>query len=109
MTTNLSADLEVVTSVSKSLLKKFVSPAIYCIGHAVAETLQEKQTITTVDIGIGKLVINIQGDQLLYRFTPSKDLEACLVNTVVSGCSPIAEKLDTTLQGKIEKVYKELL
>jgi hypothetical protein len=44
-----------------------------------------------------------------YRFVPSKELENILIKTVTHRTSPIILKLESNLQEKIDRTYKELL
>ena len=103
------SDISVLTDVSENLLKKIVSVCNYSIGHAVHETQCERNNITELDIGIGKLHIKLDEDNIYYRFVPSKELEKILIQTVATGNSPIIAKIDSNLQEKIERTYKELL
>ena len=107
--TNLQNDLCTLTNISENTLKKLIPISTYCIGHAVAETHAERREITEIDLGFGELDIRVVENQIKYRFIPSKELEDCLVRTVTTGCSPIITTLDTKLQEKIDKVYKELI
>ena len=107
--TNLLNDISVLTNVSESTLKKFTPIINNCIGHAVHETECAKEDITKIDLSIGQLIIKISYDGIHYRFVPSKELENILVKTVTTGSSPILDKLETNLQQKIDRTYKELL
>lgn len=107
--TNLVEDLSVLTEVSENTLKKFIPFINYIIGHAIHEDDCKQNNITTIDLGFGELQLKHDGNTLKYRFEPDKELEKLLVQTLVSGRSPMITKLENNLQDKIDRTYKELL
>lgn len=106
---NIIEDVATLTDVKETLLRKFVAVSNICLGHALHEVQCHNENIVEADIGIGKLHIKLDENNILYRFVPSKELEKTLIQTVVTRCSPVAAKLDTSLQEKIDRAYKELL
>lgn len=106
---NLIEDISALTEVSEKTLDKLVNVANYCIGHAVHETMCQGSDITVVDMGIGELTIRVLNEGIQYRFVPSTVLEKTLVKTVVGKTSPMIVQLETKLQDKIDKAYKEVL
>ena len=107
--TNLIKDISTLTDVTETTLNKFTSVCTYCIGHAVHEADCLHEDITKVDIGFGELHIKVDEETIKYRFVPSKELEQTLVKTITKHTSPIITKLETNLQEKIDRTYKELL
>ena len=105
----LIEDLSVLTDVSEPTLKKFIPVSIYCLSHNVFETLHKNENISEIDIGIGQLCIKIESNSVKYRFIPSKELDKCVTQAVTTGCSPMITKIDTSLQEKIERAFKELI
>lgn len=106
---NLLEDVSTLTGVTEKTLEKLINVSNYCIGHSVHETLCQKQDVTTIDIGIGELVIRVIDEGIQYRFVPSVALEKSLVQTVVGKTSPMIVQLENKLQDKIDKAYKEVL
>ena len=62
----------------------------------------------SIDIGIGNLVLNIDNDELKYKFIPSNKLENNIKYTLDNGHCPLIDKAEESLQTKILGVYKEL-
>ena len=81
---NLLEDMSILTDVSETTLKKFLSVSNYIIGHAVHESMCEHKDLTTIDIGIGQLKVKFDESNIYYKFIPSKDLEKTLVQTVLT-------------------------
>ena len=102
---NLIADLSCTTAVHKSTLEKIAQKAIYCICHDVE---QNNKDITVIDTGIGTLSILVDGDNVKYKFIPSKKLEESINETIISGESPIIHELENAIKNKIACAYKEL-
>ena len=65
-------NLAQLTNVSESTLEKFLPVTEYIIGHAVHESMCKGEELTIIDLGIGLLYIRIIGDEIRYKFTPSK-------------------------------------
>ena len=106
---NIIEDISVLTDVSTNNLKKFVNVANFAIGHAVYESICSHDDIVSIDIGIGELRVKHEENKIYYKFIPSKDLEKLIVDTVVNGTSPMITKVDSKLQEKIDRAYKELI
>lgn len=106
---NLLKDISILTDVNENTLNKFVPIYEYCIGHAVHEATCIKSDIVELDLGFGELHIKLEHDCIRYRFVPSKDLEKSIINTIKTHNSPIITKLESNLQEKIDRAYKELL
>ena len=107
--TYLIKDVSLLTDVSENTLNKFIPTCTYCIGHAVHESECLQNDITEIDLGFGELHIKVDEGSIRYRFMPSKDLEKLLIKTVTQHTSPIISKLESNLQEKIDRTYKELL
>ena len=107
--TKLIEDLSILTNVQEATLRKFLPTSIYCIGHAVHEGQKTGEEVTCIDIGFGELHIKVQGDLIKYKFIPSTELENTVSKTVLTNTSPIALKLDNSLQTKIDKAYKDIM
>lgn len=107
--TNLLEDISTLTEVTEKTLEKLTDVSNYCISHAVHEAQCEKKDITTIDIGIGELTIRFIDQGVQYRFVPSDALEKMIVQTVVGKTSPMITRVETKLQDKIDKAYKEVL
>lgn len=105
----LLKDLYILTDVQENILQKFVPLAEYCIAHDVHESMCFRQELAEIDIGIGTLVVKVDEDSIRYKFIPSENLEKMMIEMVKTHKSPILSKLETNLQTKIEKAYKELL
>ena len=102
-------DLSNLMSISVVILKKIFNNLIYCICHSVLESYLNKSTYSSVDIGIGKLNIHINNDELEYKFIPSLKLENELVKTLQSKTSPLVSQCETVLTNKVNLTYKDLL
>lgn len=107
--TNLIKDISTLTDVTENTLNKFTSICTHCISHAVHESDCLHEDTTKIDIGFGELHIKIDEESIRYKFIPSKELEHSLIRTVTTHTSPIITTLETNLQEKIDRTYRELL
>ena len=105
---NLIDDLSVLTTIKKYNLEELVNKSNMIISHAVMESIRNKESTATVDIGIGKLLVKSEEDTLRFKFIPSTKLESTLIDTYSSGKSLLIEKIDSELGKRIEKTYKDL-
>lgn len=105
----LTSDLSAITSISKLALDTLVDKSISCVCHTVQENLLSKEPLTSIDIGMGILYIKFEGNEIKYKFIPSKKLEESVSFTVLNKQSPLVFSLETALKDRIENTYKELL
>lgn len=105
----LIEDLSTITTISEGTLLSLNDKVISCICHSVFESVQEKESLTKMDIGIGILYIKCEGSDIKYKFIPSKKLEESVASTVISNKSPLVYQVETSLKERVETTYKNLL
>lgn len=105
---NLNQDLSQLTTVPKLQLDNMVKTSLDIICHNVQESLSAKETITTIDIGIGTLYIKVEGEEIKYKFIPSHRLENGIKYTVTTGESPLIDAVANVLKDRICNTYKDL-
>ena len=105
----LIEDLSTITTIAQGTLTRLNDKAILCIAHSVMESLQEKESLTKIDIGIGILYINCEGDNVKYKFIPSKKLEESVASTIITKKSPLVTRVETTLRERLDATYKNLI
>lgn len=106
---NILEDIEKLTNVPQKYLNKFVDASNSAICDHINTSIVNGEEYTDIDIGIGTLVILSDGNELKYKFVPSKQLENNIYTTVVKGKNPLNKKLETSLVDRITKLYKDLL
>lgn len=105
---DLLDDISSLTTVQRVSLDRLISQANKCICHDVQELILTKNNCACIDIGLGNLFIDISENEIKYRFEPSSKLENYILNTVLTGESPIMNDIEKSLISKINTVYKEL-
>lgn len=107
--TNLLDDLVILTTIPKSSFDKLVDKVQLVICHAVEESIENDESITEVNIGIGTLHIKVEKDAIKYRFSPSQSLNNNIKNTAINRKSPLVDRVETLLRDRICNVRKKLL
>lgn len=102
-------DISTLTTISKNALVNLNDKAQSCICHCVCESLIEGNSLTEIDIGIGTLYIKFEGEEIKYKFIPSKKLEESVALTAQYKSSPLVYEVDVALKERIESTYKNLL
>lgn len=105
----LIEDLSTVTTISEGTLNNLNEKALLCICHSVFENIREKESLTKIDIGVGILYINCEGDNVKYKFIPSKKLEESVATTVLTKKSPLVSTVETVLRDRLDATYKNLI
>ena len=105
----LIEDLSTITTISEGVLNGLNDKAILCICHSVFEQIREKESLTRIDIGVGILYINCEGDNVKYKFIPSKKLEESVDKTISTNKSPLVLQVDNTLRERLSAAYKNLI
>ena len=105
---DLLDDISSLTTIQKISLDRLAIQANKCICHDIQEAIVDKSSGVCINIGIGNLFIDMRSDEIKYRFEPSSKLENCIVDTVLTGKSPIIDDIEKSLINKVNTVYKEL-
>lgn len=105
----LVEDLSALTNVPINTLSNMVELSRKNIAHCVYESVMEHRAITEINIGVGILYIKYEGDEVTYKFVPSKLLEKEVIQTISTRSSPLVESIETSIRSKIENTYKELI
>ena len=105
---DLLDDISQLTTVQRVSIDRLVSQGIKCICHDIQELKIGKANCACIDIGLGNLFINISNSEIKYRFEPSSKLDDLIVNTIITGKSPVIDEIENSLINKVNVVYKEL-
>ena len=106
MNSSLKKDLSTLTTINESTLSKMTNKIIWCITDAVCKSVYARDESAVIDMGIGKLTIKFDNDQIKYKFVPSKDLEESVTNAVINERNPLVDALESSLVDKMTNVYK---
>jgi hypothetical protein len=106
---NLIEDISKLTTIPDNVLYKLVEKSLYCISDAVEDTVLEQKKIVEIDIGIGTLYLELNAENVRYKFVPNKELESAIKDTIINKRNLLKDALETTLITKITNTYKELL
>ena len=102
-------NVSTLTSINKKALEKLSNVAIYCLNDAVEESRISGEEITEADIGIGKLLIKFDGEQVKYKFIPSAKLEESITDTIVHKSNILEIAIENSLKDKVLNTYKDLI
>jgi hypothetical protein len=105
---DLLDDISQLTTVQRVSIDRLVNQGVNCICHDIQELKVAKSDCACIDIGLGNLFINISNNEIKYRFEPSSKLESGILNTVLTGKSPVIDDIEKSLINKVNTVYKEL-
>ena len=97
-----------LTTVQRVSLDRLVSQANKCICHDIKELMVSDFNCACINIGIGNLFIDLNENSVKYRFEPSSKLENYIINTILTGKSPVIDDIEKSLTNKVNNVYKEL-
>lgn len=109
MTYSLAEDLSVLTTIPLPAINKLADKSVFCICNDVEETALDGENLTAIDLGIGILQILVEGNDLKYRFLPSKNLEANIKNTLINKKNPLTAAAEESLVKKVLNVYKNYI
>ena len=101
-------DLSTLTSIPYSNILKVCETIENIICHDVKESMYESgaDSITEIDIGIGKLTIYYTESEIRYYFVPCNSLEQKLIN--INDNDTLVSKLEDSLTDKIISSYKNV-
>lgn len=101
--------LSIVTTIDKKALSKLAEKAEWCICDGIYTSSIENNYRCFFDIGIGTVGVDYSaGDEVKYKFIPSKELEKEVLSTIVNKKNPLVLKAEASLVHKITETYKDL-
>lgn len=106
---NLLQDLSTITTVPIDIFNKLNIKAVWCISDNFYESIINKDEITSIDIGIGQLLIKLDNEQIKYKFIPSKILDDTLKSTYKDKKSKLQYQLDRSIIKNLTQTYKDIL
>lgn len=106
---NLLNDLSILTCVESKDINKLKDISISLISHYIVESLKQRDTIASFDLGIGTLHISNKEDGVHYKFVPSKEFEKQVSDTYKTGKSRLKLDIEKALGSRLTNTYKDLL
>ena len=102
-------DLSTLTTIPEKVLHKLISKEVYCINDAAAELNASEFSVIDLAIGLGNLDIGVVDDNIVYKFTPSKELEASVRDAILNRRNLLEDALEAALVDKLTNTYKDIL
>lgn len=102
-------DLSVITTIPAATLVRLFDKLSWIICNDIEESLLNSETISELDIGIGKLVFSIEDNSLEYKFIPSMKLEQNIVKTIKEKKNPLVNNLEESIADRIINTYKDMM
>ena len=99
-------DLSAITSLPSTLLDSLIDKAKMCISYSTSN-LKSGDTVS-IDIGLGALQIHLEGEELYYKFIPSKKLDES-IRASINGKVELISTGEEVLVSRIKNVYRDLI
>lgn len=109
MKQNIIKDLSALTTIPEATLQKLAEKIKWCICDDIEESLLKGDSVTEIDVGIGTLFVGVKNESVSYYFTPSKNLESSVKETIVDGKNPLTDKIEQSLVSKVVNAYKNFI
>lgn len=106
---SLIEDLSNLTTIPTSALSKLSDKSVFCICNDIEESILKEERVTDIDLGIGTLQVLVDGNDLKYRFIPSRSLETNMKNTIINKKNPLTITVEESLVKRILNTYKNYL
>lgn len=106
---DLIKDLAKLTTIQEFNLGKLLNITNKCISHAIVESIRDEEDICKIDIGIGTLLVNINSEELQFKFIPSSQLQSTILKAIDSNESELVIEVEDLLKEKIMNTYKNLV
>lgn len=107
--TDLIKDISTITTIPVLTLEKLIDRAQWIICDSIENSLQNKENVVEIDIGLGKLIIKVETDNVFYKFIPSNSFEKDIIDTVVNKKNPLQINAEESLGKKFATIYKEFI
>ena len=105
---NIVKEVALLTTIAERNIRKIIEKQIFAINEAVVEATLADTNVVELDIGIGTIVLRIEGEKVVYRFEPSAQLEESIKNSIINQQNLLEDALDDALVARLTHIYKEL-
>lgn len=107
MEKEIITSISALTGVNQRILGKLINKAELCIGSMIYDAKHSGETALEIDIGIGKLCIEV--GTLQCKFVPSKDLKETIKTALTSPVDKLELKLEAELSQRLLALCDEAL
>ena len=104
----LNSKISTLSTISQKNLDRLSELGSLIFVDMIREAIEDGNTELKVDIGMGIITVNFEGEKLRFRFNPSAKLKERIASIDKSDKSEIEELLEKNLKAKIENTYKDL-
>lgn len=109
MKKDIKEDLLILANIPIEIFNRLTNTEIKIICDDMQESQwEDPNSILEIDIGLGKLLIGVEEDQVKYKFIPSKKLEKSIKSVLTEDTNSLVEEIDKKLASRLVDVYKEL-
>lgn len=102
-------ELSTITGIAINDMTKLFDNMSLCVCNDVLESIHSGEDVCELNIGIGKLILRVDDNEIMYKFIPSSQLENDLINTIKNNSSPLIQHAENCLCKRFNNTYKELL
>lgn len=104
---NIMSDVGTLLKIPTKVTTELTDKACLCIGSAINEAKRRGDTITTLNIGIGTLSIDLLDMQC--KFVPGKNLKTAIKAALNSSENPLELALDQAFTEKLLAICTEVI
>ena len=104
---NIVNDVGTLLRIPTKVTAELTDKACLCIGSAINEAKTRGEALTTVNIGIGTLSINLVDMQC--KFVPGKELKAAIKQALTATYAPLALMLEQAFADKLLAICEEVI
>lgn len=108
MIVDLKKDLSTLTNVPIKYYDKMENTLQYIISDGIHESLSQGEPITEFVSDIGSLLINVEDNEIRYKFVPSEKFNEAIKSNIKYGQNLLEDKLTGILLDRITSLYKDL-
>lgn len=106
---NTPVTLSSTTTVDyRGIIRLFRENLSAVIAHETSDAFLQHETTSEHDLGFGKLVINVEGDEIGYNFIPSEQFEKDLISAF-NGKDPLIKVAEDLLTSRYLNIYENIL
>lgn len=102
-------DTAILTTIPEKALRKLINKEVYCINDAASEMQATGESVIDLNIGLGNLSIGIVDDKVVYKFTPSQELDTSVKAAILNGRNLLEDALEAALVERLTNTYKDIL
>lgn len=104
---DLVSDLSKLSTIPEKDLNKLLKLILFSICDGVVDAKLNNKNEEEFDVGIGRLILRFEDNQIIYKFIPSISLESAVKDSYINDKNYLQDLIEKAASTKFYSLYKD--